>query len=251
MIPDSFSSALAARFSRARIRVGRSHESRGLLLSHPLGSLRRDRSRHWTLEKADLLRPFAEPGSLQPGLRLDGDLRDFEEWMKEQGLSTSKYVIYAPGAKFGPAKHWKGFAPFAAEIPEDLEIVLVGAAAEAGHLDALASEIESRGRKVRSYPGDLGLAQLARFCRDARFVLSNDSGVMHLAAAVGARVLGLFLSTDPVWTAPLGASARSLAAGVECRPCFQRSCPLPEMICQDSLDMASVREALGDWMVAS
>ncbi len=250
VLPDSFSSAMAARFSPAEIRVGRSSEGRGMLLSHALKGLDRSRSRHWTEEKADLIRPYAETTRLKPGLRLDGDFEDFEQWVKNEGLTTNNYAIYAPGAMFGPAKHWRGFAPLAEALPESLEIVLVGSASEAGPLNALATDIQSRGRRVRSYPGSLGLAQLGRLCRKARFVLSNDSGVMHLAAAVGARVLGLFLSTDPTWTAPLGDSARHLAASVDCRPCFQRECPLPAMICQDSLDLASVMASLDDWMEA-
>jgi heptosyltransferase-2 len=81
--------------------------------------------------------------------------------------------------------------------------------------------------------------------------VSNDSGAMHLAAASGARVLGIFLSTDPLWTAPLGPEARFLAASVKCRPCFERKCPLPKMICREAVCTEDVIKSLDDWLETS
>ncbi len=252
LIPDSFSSALAAMASGAKTRVGRAGQARCPLLSHALKNLRRDRQRHWTEEKADLLRHFQDDlAPSAPLLNLSISEKEFELYLKERGLSESEYVIYAPGALFGPAKRWEGFPALAGSLPSDLEIVLIGSKAEKSALLALEEDIKRQGRKARTHAGDLDLAQVASLCRAARFTVSNDSGAMHLAAGAGARVLGLFLSTDPCWTAALGPQARYLAADVSCRPCFKRTCPLDEMICQSALNVNLVLETLGDWLETS
>jgi len=168
--------------------------------------------------------------------------------LKEHGLSAGNYVVYAPGALFGPAKHWNGFAALTQRLPPELEVILIGSKAEESALLELEKEIQGQGREVRRQAGDLDLAQVTRLCQAARFTVSNDSGAMHLAAAAGARVLGLYLSTDPRWTAALGPQARNLAAEVNCRPCFKAECPLNEMICQPALGLDHVMETLGDWL---
>ena len=254
ILPDSFSSALAARFAGIRLRVGRAAQGRSFLLSHALRGMSRDRSRHWSLEKGELLTAFSDAAILadpKPGLSLFDPLPDFEQWMKKEGISPNNYVIYAPGALFGPGKRWSGFAEFSSTIPESLEILLVGAEADREQIESLQSELRGVGRQARSYIGKLPLSRLARLFASARFTLSNDSGAMHLAAAAGGKVLGLFLSTDPVWTAPLGPKARVLAAEVDCRPCFLPQCPLTRMKCQDSLFPRRVREVLADWIEES
>jgi heptosyltransferase-2 len=252
LIPDSFSSAVAAKMSGVKIRVGRGVQARCPLLSHALRDLQRDRQRHWAEEKADLLRCFqSDLAPIEPLLNLSTSQNDFMLYMKERGLSEGNYAVYAPGALFGPAKRWDGFTDLAARLPTDLEIVLIGSKNEESALLALEEAIKRQGRKVRCFAGELDLAQVARLCQASRFTISNDSGVMHLAAGAGAPVLGLFLSTDPRWTAPLGPQARFLAADVNCRPCFKRTCPLDEMICQSALNVDLVLETLGDWLETS
>lgn len=252
VLPDSFSSALAAKVSGARTRVGRAGQARCALLSHAFRDLRRDRQRHWVVEKADLLSSFQEDlAASAPLLNLAISEEDFDKYLKSVGLSPSKYVVYAPGALFGAAKRWNGYAALAEKLPDEFEIVLIGSKAEEDALLSLQRTIQSRGRRTRCQAGDLDLAQVAQLCRAASFTVSNDSGAMHLAAGAGARVLGLFLSTDPRWTAALGPQVLNLAANVNCRPCFERNCPLDEMICQPALSVDLILEALGDWLEAT
>jgi len=251
IVPDSFSSALAAGIAGIRFRIGRAKEARGLLLSHRLRGLNRDRKRHWIREKADLLRPFLpapDLADLHPRLDLFDPLPDFMQWMSNNGLSANGYVVYAPGAIFGSSKRWPLFPELTRALPQDLEIVIVGSEEDRTRVEKLEREIRVQGRPVRSLVAALPLSRLARLFQNARFTVSNDSGAMHHAAVAGASVLGLFLSTDPDWTAPVGPCARHLAASVPCRPCFRPDCPLPDRLCGEDLAVDRVLEALGDWL---
>ena len=238
VVPDSLSSALTARFSGVPRRIGRAREGRSPLLGPALHGLRRDRKRHWIDEKADLLRPFMDESELPtliPRLSLDDNDAAFAKWLKGEGLSPESFDILAPGAAYGPAKRWWGFADYAQAMDPSRKLLLVGSRGEKKELESLAAELKSKGRTAALHAGDLDLARLARLCRAARRVLSNDSGALHLAAAAGAEVTGIFLSTDPAWTAPRGTRSRWVASRVPCNPCFKRSCPLDEMLCQQDV----------------
>jgi ADP-heptose:LPS heptosyltransferase len=91
--------------------------------------------------------------------------------------------------------------------------------------------------------GSCDFSALVGILGEAAGVVANDSGGMHLAAAVGAPVVGLFLSTDPGWTGPLGAKATALRSGIECAPCFRRTCDRG-VECTRSLAVEQVLEAL-------
>lgn len=243
LLRRSFSSALSGLVSGVPHRIGWRGEGRSPLLTHRLPNPAR--FRHWIDGASEMLSlwpdlPSPAPSSLQPRF-------DPNEGADTSPLAGTPYVVFVPGATFGPAKRWRGFAELAGRLNGGFTIALAGSRAEEGLLLELAMDMKLKGRQAKVFAGNLNLPALGRLMRDALFTVSNDTGPMHLAAAVGGRCLGLFLSTEPSWTAPRGPQARHLTSGARCRPCYQRTCPLPAMACQDDLSVDDVLAATDDW----
>ncbi|MCC7519361.1 MAG: lipopolysaccharide heptosyltransferase II [Verrucomicrobiae bacterium] len=155
--------------------------------------------------------------------------------------SKSPRVILHPGAAYGSAKRWlpERFVELVRRNP-DLRWTLVGNGAERGANAALAARM---GAAVEDRTGAYRLDELAALMAAAAAVVCNDSGPMHLAAAVGARVIAVFGSTDPSRTGPLGEGHRVLRVPVECSPCFLRECPT-DLRCMKAVSVEAVERAL-------
>jgi heptosyltransferase-2 len=140
------------------------------------------------------------------------------------GVGGGPYLVVAPGARFGAAKRYPAerFAAAAESVAaaRRIAVVLVGAAEDAAATravrDALPSAVDLAGRTT--------LGELVGILAGATGVLANDSGTMHLAAALGVPTVGVFGSTNPRWTAPRGARATALARPVWCAPCYAPTC---------------------------
>ncbi len=250
VLPDSFSAALSARAAGVKRRVGRVGQGRDFLLTDRCPDPPR-RMRHWIEELAPLLPEscFADRPTFEPRIHVsEAATAAIAARLGDSGLRAADVCVLVTSATYGPAKCWTGFSDLVPLLPEGLTPVLVGSEQEGAHTAELATAMREGGRTCLDLAGVLDLGELAALLASARFVVSNDTGPMHLAAAVGGRVLGLFLSTDPVWTAPRGPQARHLAAEVDCRPCFERRCSLREMICDGSIDAWALRGALADWL---
>ncbi|MGH9398723.1 MAG: glycosyltransferase family 9 protein, partial [Thermoanaerobaculia bacterium] len=134
-------------------------------------------------------------------------------------------ALLAPSAAFGPTKQWPAdrFAALADELAERgvLSGIVVGPGEE-----RLGEDVSRRARHRPVVLGaDLDPVELAALLLQARVVVANDSGPMHLAAAVGTPVLAFFGPTDPGRTAPSGSPARVLDRYLFCSPCFLKRCP--------------------------
>ncbi|MCX8156935.1 MAG: lipopolysaccharide heptosyltransferase II [Verrucomicrobiae bacterium] len=160
-------------------------------------------------------------------------------------------VALCPGAEYGPAKRWprENFIELAKELQRQwqAEILLVG-----GHHDAQVTGQIARavGGRIRDWAGQTSLGELAAVLGACRVVIANDSGPMHLAAAVGTPVVALFGSTSPHLTAPgLPGEKRHaiLYQKVPCSPCFLRECPVGYR-CLKNLRVAEVLEAAAAYL---
>src|SRR6185503_5024189 len=121
-------------------------------------------------------------------------------------------------------------------------VVLVGGREEAGPAVGIAAMC---GREVVNAAGALSLGGTAALLARARAFVSNDSGLMHVGAAVGTRTIGLFGSSNPAWTAPFHPRSRALWGRVACSPCFRRTClPGRGYACQAALTVDAVFAAL-------
>jgi heptosyltransferase-2 len=243
--PPSLSSALLVFVGGVPVRVGRRGDRRDLLLTHPLPA--GDRTRPQTeqyLELVGHLGDFGPPPALtfEPG---DAARAAADGWLTGQGLAGRPFAAVAPGASYGVAKMWpvNNFGETLKALHEvaGVRSVLVGAPSERPLLDAVAEA--ARGAAV-PFPGG-SLRDTAALLARARVVVSNDTGALHLARAVGTPVVGLFTSTAPEWTGPAPHEGVALAADVPCRPCFRRECPLPRdrYACLEALRVTTVRDA--------
>ena len=152
-------------------------------------------------------------------------------------------LIVAPGAHYGSAKRYPAerFAAAARQLAERLRgaVVVVGGAADAPQAHELVSHLPT----AIDLTGHTDLGTLIGLLARGRGVLSNDSGVMHLGAALGVPVLGIFGSTNPLWTRPLGRRAGWVAHSVPCAPCYRRTCPI-DFPCMLGLEPQTIAEKL-------
>ena len=152
-------------------------------------------------------------------------------------------VVLCPGAEYGPAKRWP--APYYAELGRELasrgcSVWVVGSANDA----ALGEEIvRSAGEDCINLCGRTTLDEAIDVVASARVVVSNDSGLMHVAAAVGRPLVALYGSSSPAFTPPLAPDADILKLDLPCSPCFKRECPLHHFNCMMHLTPARVLAA--------
>ncbi len=155
------------------------------------------------------------------------------------GLRTERKVaIVCPGAEYGPAKRWPPthFADLAAKFLADgIEVWLVGSPNDklaAASVLAAAGEVA---HQIRDLTGRTDLGTAIDVLSFASIVVSNDSGLMHAAAAVGVPLVALFGSSSPVYTPPMSATAKIAKIEIACSPCFERECPLGHFRCMRDL----------------
>jgi heptosyltransferase-2 len=163
-------------------------------------------------------------------------------------------VIFCPGAEYGPAKRWpaKKYAQLALKVSRGVTggnprgstpIWLVGSAKDA----LVGAEIErlSDGA-ARNLCGRTSLEQVIDLIAGARAVVSNDSGLMHVAAALDRPLVAIYGSSSPTYTPPLSPHARMVSLNLECSPCFERECPLGHLNCLNEMQPELVLAALGN-----
>jgi heptosyltransferase-2 len=206
---NSLAAALAMRAAGIKA-VGYDRRGRGALLGHAIPWRRRPT--HEIDAFAQLARACGEgdprPQTLEPRLPLTGSQRSMGKAALSQNDVVSPYVVLAPFSTSrvrGKSKCWSEFPRLAQHVRSlGFPVVVCPGPGE--------EEAGRRlGQDVRVLP-DLGLGGYAAVLAESRLVVANDSGPMHLAAAVGAPVLGLFGVTDPARTAPRGRSALTLGA---------------------------------------
>lgn len=248
ILPGSFKSALLPWLARIPIRTGYTGEQRyGLLTDRRV--LHKDRMPYHLQRVAALASPRQNPvepleSIPWPRLRIDPDSR--RKTAEGFGLDPDLPLLaLCPGAEFGPAKQWPaeyfgGVA--AAQIKSGMVVVVFGSAKDS----PAATLISELAPGVVDLTGKTSLGEAIDLMSLAKGVVTNDSGLMHIAAAVGSPLLALYGSSSDVYTPPLHQSARRLARQMACRPCFQRTCPLGHTDCLKGISVESVNAELDD-----
>ncbi|MEX1198872.1 MAG: lipopolysaccharide heptosyltransferase II [Pseudohongiellaceae bacterium] len=249
VLPNSFKSALVARFARIPLRTGWRGEWRYPLLNdcRVLAD-----SRHPLMVQrfAALALPNGEPlPDPLPAPRLVADVEGVEEALQVHQLDRDRPVLaLCPGAEFGEAKQWPAehHAALAAEkIRDGWQVWLFGSANDRPMADSIENELVPNDiRRCHNLAGRTSLAQAIDLLSVSDAVVSNDSGLMHVAAALHRPLVALFGSTSWTFTPPMTEPVSMLATDIDCRPCFQRQCPLGHRHCLVRLSPADVSRHL-------
>jgi len=155
-----------------------------------------------------------------------------------------RVAVFCPGAEYGPAKRWPAhhFATLAdALASRGYAIWLLGSAKDKAAGDDIVRLSSSA--TPRNFCGETSLAQAIDLIAAAGFVVCNDSGLMHVAAALGRPLVAVYGSSSPGFTPPLSDRATILSLKLECSPCFKRECPLGHLDCLNKLEPERVLEA--------
>ncbi|MPW37524.1 lipopolysaccharide heptosyltransferase II [Vibrio sp. B1Z05] len=149
--------------------------------------------------------------------------------------SDMPIVGLCPGAEFGPAKKWPTahYATLAKQLLENgFQVWLFGSEKDSSTTtEILESQSTEYKIHIKNLAGETSLEEAVDLLSLCQHVVSNDSGLMHVAAATGCHVIGIYGSTSPNYTPPLATQIDIINTDIECRPCFKRECPLGHLKC--------------------
>ena len=245
VLPNTFKSALIPWHAGIAVRTGYRGEMRYGLVND-MRRLDEDAlplivERYAALAEA----PGEGPRRPLPEPRLAVDEASRRTTLAKFGLDTARPVtVLAPGAEYGPAKRWpaRHFAALARELAaRGHQVWLLGSQKDA----AITAEVRVlSGGACEDFAGRTSLDEAIDLMSFASHVVTNDSGLMHVAAALDRPTTALFGSSSPAFTPPLSARARVISLKLSCSPCFQRVCPLGHTNCLVTLEPARVLETL-------
>jgi heptosyltransferase-2 len=245
-LPNSLSSALGLYLAGVPNRVGYNADARRPFLTVALSGRRHLAGVHTVFYYLGLLQAFGEVTAFTPpALYLTAqEIEAAGELLASSAISYSgPWVGLSPGAAYGPAKRWppERFAALAGELQEELgaRIVLLGGPEDQESAALLKERLR---RPVLDLIGRTRLRQALGVLTHLNLLITNDSGLMHAAAALGVPLLALFGSTDPVATSPFTSRAQVLYHRLSCSPCFKRTCE-EGYPCLTAISVAEVMDA--------
>jgi heptosyltransferase-2 len=249
--PNSFKSALLPFFTRITKRIGYLGEARLGLLTHRLQNPPKGQRPPMVAFYSAL---SGETGLANDRPQLQLDTVTVEQALASMGLQRGGYYVFAPGAEYGPAKRWPAahFTELARHL--DAPIVLLGSGKEFALCEEIAAPVNrEQAGKCLNFAGKTSLIHAFSAIAAAKSLISNDSGLMHVAAAFGVHQVALFGSSSPLHTPPLNGLAHVLwlktnpdyQPPLDCAPCFARECPLGHTRCLMDITPAEVLRHVG------
>ncbi|MBZ0156367.1 MAG: lipopolysaccharide heptosyltransferase II [Alphaproteobacteria bacterium] len=255
LLQNAFDAALLAFLAGVPERIGYDRDGRGLLLTRRVPFTGGDRKIHHIRYYLDLLNAAGIPAEYtHPWICLSGEEK---RAARERLAAMGRPVLgINPGATYGSAKRWfpERFTEVARRFisetggsvvifggPKETDIAQEIHEAAAGH--PLSADSSS---SLLNLAGKTSLRELMALIAECDALLTNDSGPMHIAYAVGTPSVSLFGSTSPELTGPVGEGNVVLRKDMACSPCFERTCKNGDMKCMDALSGEEVYRAIGD-----
>ena len=229
--PRSFKSALISFFAKAKKRTGYRGEMRYGLLNDiralDKSILKQTVQRYVALG----LPPGSTPTPEVPFPKLNIDSENQKQLVEKLQLETENSIVgFMPGAEYGPAKQWpvEYFNQLAGLLSKkDINVWVFGSEKETTSGEAIASGNDN----VTNLCGKTSLTDVIDLLALTRDTVTNDSGLMHVACATGRHVIAIYGSSDPKYTPPLSDNAAVAYKGLDCSPCFKRTCPYGHTDC--------------------
>jgi heptosyltransferase-2 len=235
LLQNAFDAALMAWMAGIPERIGYRRDGRGFLLTRAIpvpepGDIPRHERFYYLelLRRAGMLERFPTV----PAIALDGADAAREcgaQRLREMGIHAPPVGI-SPGAAYGNAKRWlpERFAEVAARLgsAHETAVLVFGSAAERPLCEAVAAGIRAAGTEARNLAGETSLLEFIDLAAACRVFVTNDSGAMHIASALGVPTVAVFGATDDSTTGPTALNARIVREHAECSPCLLRECPI-------------------------
>jgi heptosyltransferase-2 len=248
LLQNAFEAALVARLAGIPKRIGYKRDARGWLLTDAIcvpnpGEIPPHQRFYYLemLRRSGWLDRLPDASEIRLA-GLDEARRSGKELFDAAGYNGN-VVGVSPGAAYGPAKRWlpERFADAANRLAReyDASVAVFGSRDEAPLCDCVVADLQGRGAVVRSFAGRTSLREFIDMASACRVFLTNDSGAMHIASAVGIPTVAVFGSTDHIATGPTGDLARIVRKPVECSPCLLRECPIDHR-CMTGMDAETV-----------
>ncbi len=252
LLQNAFEAAALAYLAGIPERIGYSRDGRGFLLTHAIpvpkpGEI----PRHESFYYLELLRRGGIIAELpqNDAIRLEGAPAARSAGLDRfQQLGLGETVIgVSPGAAYGTAKCWlpERFADSAIRVANELgaTVAIFGSKDERDLCQSVATSVSaSIVKPVKNFAGETTLAEFIDLAAACRVYLTNDSGAMHIASALGVPTVAIFGATDDETTGPTGPLAKVVREQVECSPCLKRECPIDHR-CMTRVSAARVAEA--------
>lgn len=247
--PNSWKSALLPWMAGIPVRVGYHGEARLGLLNQRIPNPDKGHRGSMVAHYLALAQQEVDT-SWQPKLDLPLDV--LKDTLLQFDLKLGAYAVFAPGAEYGPAKRWPSAYFADMGLRAGLPVVVLGSPKEAPLCEDIADQINRLApKRARSLAGLTDLQQAMALIASAQAMLSNDSGLMHVAAAMGVPQVAVFGSSSPWHTPPRNDKAAVLwlkseanyQPPLDCAPCFERTCPLGHLRCLNDLTPERVEQA--------
>lgn len=246
ILPNSMKSALLPYWARIPLRTGFVGEMRYGLVNDAR-KLDREALPKTVMRFASLGLPANQQLSDKiPSPRLETDEKSVSSTLAafNLGINDAPVLALCPGAEYGPAKQWpaKHFAQLANDrLQQGWQVWLLGSDKDMEICTNI--DLATRGR-CENLAGKTELGQVIDLMSRASAIVSNDSGLMHIAAALDIPLIAIYGSSDPGFTPPLSEKVAVLSLSLSCSPCFKRRCPLNHLDCLNKLEPEMASKAI-------
>ncbi|MBM9537137.1 lipopolysaccharide heptosyltransferase II [Desulfobulbus alkaliphilus] len=253
LLQNAFEAALIAKVAGIPVRGGYTTDARGLLLTHGVRREQELIGRHQVHYYQRMLLGLGlkpAPTALElfiPGYQIEAARAMLEERIGQVARSVP-LIGFNPGAAFGPAKRWPAekFAQLAELIGRHSEarILIFGSAADSGTAAAIMDRAGKMADRLVDFTGATSLIEAMALIGECDVFVSNDSGLMHVAAALHTPLVAVFGSTDHIATGPFSENAIVVRKPLSCSPCKKTKCPEKHFRCMQMITAAEVYAAV-------
>jgi len=246
LLQNAMEAAIIAWLARIPLRMGYNSDGRGILLTHSVQRTKQIRTVHQIHYYIEMLKSLGfQPAGGHPRLSMGEDFQGIARNLLHHYHVTPKDTLVgmAPGATFGPAKMWfpQRFAAVGDRLADTFaaRVMLFGSKGDRERAETVQQHAK---HPFINLAGTTSLKEAIALIGACRLFITNDSGLMHLAGALGIPLVAVFGSTNPVTTSPVGEESVIIHRDVTCSPCLKKVCPT-DFRCMDLISVDDVYDA--------